>query len=215
MLRAAGFHEAATLSFIERGAALDFAGRASIVAIANPLSEKFAVLRPSLLPGLVDALAYNRRREQRDIRLYESANAVRRGWRTARAWRGLDGRRSAPHWSGSGRPVDVFDLTGVVERLARRWASTCDFMPAERPYLSPAGRAAVHRRRGAGEPSAVGVIGQLLPAIADARGIPRERTVFVFEIDLDALADVANRRDAARDAAAAASVGGARRVDRA
>ena len=36
---------------------------ASLVTIANPLSEKFAALRPSMWPGLLDALIYNRRRD--------------------------------------------------------------------------------------------------------------------------------------------------------
>ena len=41
------------------------------VALANPLSEKFTVLRPSLLPGLVDAVSHNRRHGRRDVRLFE------------------------------------------------------------------------------------------------------------------------------------------------
>ena len=188
MLRAAGFHEAATLSFIERGAALDFTPEPSIVAIANPLSEKFAVLRPSLLPGLVDALAYNRRREQRDIRLYESANCFTRGdgerRRVAAVWTGA---ASAPHWSGSGRAADVFDLAGAVSALGAALGLNVVFDPTERPYLSPAVAGAIRASVPGAEPlREIGVIGQLLPAIADSRGIPANEPVFVFEIDLDA-----------------------------
>lgn len=194
MLRAAGFHEAATLSFIERGAALDFTPEAAIVAIANPLSEKFAVLRPSLLPGLVDALAYNRRREQRDIRLYESANCFTRGdgggerRRVAAVWTGA---ASAPHWSGSGRAADVFDLTGAVAALGATLGLDLVFVPADRPYLSPSVSGVIRADvRGAQPADAlrdIGAIGQLLPAIADARGIPANEPVFLFEIDLDAV----------------------------
>ena len=43
-------------------------------AIANPLSEKFAVLRPSLLPGLIDSCAHNRRRGRKDVRLFETGS---------------------------------------------------------------------------------------------------------------------------------------------
>ena len=209
MLRAAGFHEAATLAFIERGAALDFTPEASIVAIANPLSEKFAVLRPSLLPGLVDALAYNRRREQRDIRLYEAANCFTRGAgegerrRVAAVWTGA---ASAPHWSGSGRAADVFDLSGAVTALGAALGLDAVFVPAERPYLSPAVAGGIQVRRRTADGAAknganakagenaddareIGVIGQLLPAIADTRGIPANEPVFLFEIDLDVVLD--------------------------
>ena len=75
----AGFSEAVTFTFIERVAAEPFAsGPEQLVVIANPLSETFAVLRPSLLPGLVDSLAHNRRREQRDVRLYETGTRFSR-----------------------------------------------------------------------------------------------------------------------------------------
>ncbi len=74
MLTGAGFFEAVTFGFIGETAAAAFAAAGDVAAIANPLSETFAVLRPSALPGLLDALAHNRRREQRDVRLFEVGN---------------------------------------------------------------------------------------------------------------------------------------------
>jgi phenylalanyl-tRNA synthetase beta chain len=56
---------------------------------------------------------------------------------------------------------------------------------------SPAGEGAAN----GGHPDAaqsvreIGVVGQLLPAVADARGIPANEPVFVFEIDLDVVLD--------------------------
>ena len=91
ILTASGCSEAITYSFIEQEAAAPFAtdsGNAKagtdIVTIANPLSEKFAVLRPSLLPGLIDALIRNRRREPQDVRLFEiGKHFSQRGGETA------------------------------------------------------------------------------------------------------------------------------------
>ncbi|RPJ73457.1 MAG: phenylalanine--tRNA ligase subunit beta, partial [Acidobacteria bacterium] len=76
VLTAAGFSEAISFTFIESPAAepflaADAAPHAELVPLAYPLSEKFAVLRPSLLPGLLDGVAHNRRRESRDVRLFE------------------------------------------------------------------------------------------------------------------------------------------------
>jgi phenylalanyl-tRNA synthetase beta chain len=66
------------------------------------------------------------------------------------------------------------------------------FVPAERAYLSPTVAGAIQVRRLAPEDPdesarEIGVIGQLLPAIADARGIPANEPVFLFEVDLDAV----------------------------
>ncbi|MGE3511885.1 MAG: phenylalanine--tRNA ligase subunit beta, partial [Vicinamibacterales bacterium] len=73
-LCAAGLTEAVTFGFIEGAVARQFvadADAAQVVAIANPLTATFDVLRPSLLPGLVDALAHNRRHGRRDVALFE------------------------------------------------------------------------------------------------------------------------------------------------
>ena len=78
------------------------------------------MLRPSLLPGLVDSVSHNRRHGQRDVRLFELGTrfVATRGERRALglAWMGaLD----AEDWSAKPRPVTFFDLKGVVEALGR------------------------------------------------------------------------------------------------
>ena len=93
----AGFAESVTFSFIERQAALSFADEAELVEILNPLSEQFAVLRPSLLSGVIDAVAHNRRRGQDDARLFELGPvfSVSRGERRALGFA----------WTGAARPA--------------------------------------------------------------------------------------------------------------
>src|SRR5205823_11365022 len=73
ILTALGFSEAVTFGFIESSAAAAFPPRngGARVSVANPLSAKFEVLRPSLLPGLIDAVAHNRRHGRRDVALFE------------------------------------------------------------------------------------------------------------------------------------------------
>lgn len=161
------------------------------MAIANPLSEKFAVLRPALLAGLVDSVAYNRRREQRDIRLFETGSrfAVDGGESRALAlaWTGA----GAPeHWSGSGRAVDFFDIKGVVDVLGDGLGLALRYEAVDLPWLAP-GRAA-RVLVDAGETGAVvfGHLGQLAPPVAAARGLPAHDEVYVAELDLDAVAAV-------------------------
>ena len=118
------------------------------VAITNPLSEKFAVMRPSLAPGLLESLTYNRNRQATDVRLFEIGvdllEAARaNGWRwagslTGRARRALerpDGRRRVHRRQGR-------------RRACRRRAWACR-SPSRRPpcpWLTR-GQAAVDSRR--------------------------------------------------------------------
>jgi len=123
-LTSAGFSEAMTFAFIERQAALPFcAPGVEPTAIQNPLSEKFAVLRPSLLPGLVDSCAHNRRRGRKDIQLFEIGSRFTpagEGRAAAFVWMGA---ATPPHWSGASRTVDFFDAKGTVELMCHVFAT--------------------------------------------------------------------------------------------
>jgi phenylalanyl-tRNA synthetase beta chain len=185
VMMAAGFDEAVTFTFIERKAADFFVDDAELAPIANPLSEKFAVLRPSLLPGLLDALSYNRRRGQGNTRLFETGACFTRSTgerrRVGFAW---VGGATDEHWSQPSRPVDFFDAKGVCEEICAAFRIKTAVEPARVPYLVP-GRTA---RLLAGEPRMlVGVVGELDPAIVAARDMPGREEVYVGELDLDAL----------------------------
>ena len=203
VLTASGFSEAVTFVFIEQPAAAAFHREHDLVSLANPQSEKLAVLRPSLLPGVVDALIYNRRHERHDIRLFEIGKcfSLARGEAPSVAM-ACTGAAASDHWSSDGRAVDLFDLKGVVERLCGVLGVVPQFEPLRRQALVP-GRAASVRAAlvrtatpGSQELLEIGSLGQLAPAIAAARGLPSPgEEVYVAEIDLHALAQVAVPRD--------------------
>jgi phenylalanyl-tRNA synthetase beta chain len=179
----AGFAESVTFSFIERPAAASVADEGDFVEILNPLSEQFVVLRPSLVPGLVDAAARNRRRGVEDVRLYELGTVFTRA-RGERRTLGLVwvGAGTPAHWSGSGRQADFFDMKGAVELLAAGLGTSVQLSPVTRPYLVR-GRTAEIRDDGG---ALLGIIGQLVPALAAARDVPAQTDVYVAELDLAA-----------------------------
>ena len=182
VVTACGMSEAMTFAFIEAAAAAPFAA-GGVVAVANPLSEKYAVLRPSLLPGLVDAAAHNRRREHHDVRLFEVGTRFDIAGET-RAVAGVWCGAGAPvHWSGSWRAADFSDVKGVVETVGRTLGVELDFEPARVSYLVEGRTASVSSsgRR-------IGVIGQIAPSLLDARGFPAAEALWGFELDVDALA---------------------------
>jgi phenylalanyl-tRNA synthetase beta chain len=202
VLAGAGCSEAVTFGFIEAGAAEPFLSpvtASEMIAIANPLSAKFDTLRPSLLPGLVDAVAYNRRHGRRDVRLFEIGTRFGRHGETrgvALAWTGAGG---SDHWSGGGREVDFFDVKGVAEQLTATLDVAVAFEPLDVPFLVAGQAAAMRLAGGAGSGPVVGLVGRVAPALADARGLPRQDAVFVAELSLDALARArAQTDDAAR-----------------
>ena len=185
---AMGFSEAISFAFVEAAAAEPFAGGQPLVALANPLSETFAVMRPSVLPGVIDAVSHNRRHGRRDVRVFEIATAFgpsgeRRS--LAAAWTGAAG---GDHWSGGRRDVDAFDIAGAIEHLGAAYGVAFT-LEAEAPAYLVAGRAALVRLADRD----VGVCGLLDPAIAERRGLPRADAsdVYVLELDLDRVAGVA------------------------
>ena len=183
VMTGAGFSEAVTFGFIGEAAAAPFTADGDRVAIRNPLSDNFAVLRPSALPGLIDAVAHNRRREQRDVRLFEVGNrfTASGGERRALAW-AWTGMTGGDHWGGGSREVDFFDMKGVMERVCTALGVEASTQPQREAWLVP-GRAAAVSAGG----RRIGVLGQLAPSVADAHGLGAADIVYVAELDLDAV----------------------------
>jgi phenylalanyl-tRNA synthetase beta chain len=189
ILTAAGLSEAVTFGFIEAKAAEAFAtaGSPPAVALANPLSAKFDTLRPSLIPGLVDAIAHNRRHGRDNVRLFEigtrfTIDGERRT--VAVAW---TGSVEPLHWSAGGRAVDFFDVKGIVELLVHALDVPLRFEAAEEPFLVPGQTAAIVCGGSPAVGLRVGLAGQITSDAADARGLSPKDRVYVAELNLDLL----------------------------
>ena len=181
-LLAMGISEAITFAFIESAAAAPFVADDAPVLLANPLSEKFTTLRPSLLPGLIDAVSHNRRHGRRDVRLFEIGTRFTPRGETRGVAVVWTGAATAEHWSGGGREVDFFDMKGIAEQLLAAMNTTPEFVGASRPYMIE-GRAAELRIAG----QLVGVLGQLSPTVLEPRDIPAADAVYAIELDLNAV----------------------------
>ena len=169
------------------------------VMVANPISPDRTGLRHSLLTGILDGLAQNVRQRER-VALFE-IGPVFLPSQTGDVLPdevhclsiALVGAREPVAWQGADtRPMDFFDLKGILETLWQGLHVTgATFEPAENPTYRP-GRTArimVH-----GQP--VGVMGQLHPLVQEAFGLPCsladnapvEPPVLAAEIDLASLA---------------------------
>jgi phenylalanyl-tRNA synthetase beta chain len=188
-----GFSEAVTFGFTSSQAATPFVSEASAVPIKNPLSEAFVVLRPSLLPGLVESAGHNVRRGRRDVQLFEigSRFTQQQGETQTLAfvWTG-EGRPQ--HWSEREREIDFFDASGLVSTIADAVDAAVDLHPTAVPFLVAGQAAAVAVR--AKEPDTsgvsedhVGIVGRLSPTVAELLGLPAGVAAFVAELALEPL----------------------------
>lgn len=191
-LAAAGFAETIAYAFIDRARAEAYPsllGEAPPLTLANPLSDRYAVMRRSLLPGLVEAARYNLRRGAAAVRLFEVGHVFApAAARHQLAEPGtpvtevetvaavLGGRLGTP-WQRC-LELDFFDLSGVVEHLAAVCGSAVVTRPAVVPRL--VGGASAELVRADDPAQVIGVIGQL---DSDEDTVP----LFVFELALAAL----------------------------
>jgi phenylalanyl-tRNA synthetase beta chain len=190
---ACGLSEAVTYAFV-RPADLEAVGApAATVTLRNPLHEDHSVMRTSLLPGLLRALARAERHGQRDARLFTvGAVFLPRPVRPAdlAEHEGLPDERLAltvlvagdrAAWLHKPEPVDVWDAKGLAEglvsRILRRAVAIRVPSDAERPRaLHPRGAAWIDV-----DNSRIGSFGPLHPDVADAFEIGGAAVI----IDLD------------------------------
>ena len=182
-LAALGAHEVSTWAFVPRAAlaALRTPALAQAITVKNPISADYEVMRTSLAPGLLQTLARNLARGNRDVALFEVGPVVRvaedeelHHQQSTHAAAILCGRQ--PGWLKPGEPLDFFDAKqAVVELLAGLGVDDPVFQPldpthaAAHAYLHP-GVSAVVRERGAARE-----LGVLERSIRRSRGAWRSK----------------------------------------
>ncbi len=115
-----GMNEAVTFSFVAEKAAALFGGVPEALRLVNPISSDLDVMRPSVLPTLVEAAARNADRGFGDVAIFEVgphyAGDTPEGQVEIAA--GVRAGLSQPrHWAGEARPVDVFDAKADAEAV--------------------------------------------------------------------------------------------------
>src|SRR6202158_852399 len=187
-LLALGYNEGISLTFISKDDARRFSTAAEL-DLANPLSDEASVMRTSMVPGMLNMLAYNLNRGSDNVRLFEAGNVFE-----ALGAKALEMKRISIGATGSvddvvrglaagaaARPFSFFDLKGDIESLLTpfsQWALYFD--PHNGDYYHP-GRSA----RAVLDGGTVAQFGQIHPDVAAARKL--RQGVFVAEIYLDRL----------------------------
>ena len=223
-LAAAGLNEAwisslVSLEDINRRGAFE-ADESTTVKVLNALSEDHQVLRQSLLPGLLKAVAYNQDRGQADVWLFESgliyarkpdssADRFTTGTiETPHVAAIISGHQSLSAWSGaadhggknSERPTDFYVLKGILENMLNRLsiplANVTFASDMQTPnWFHPSRSAKVLVKQSArdkAEPALLGWLGEVHPAVAEAYGL--KKPACIFEVNVNSLKQAATLR---------------------
>ena len=124
-----GFHECQTIKLIADAQVADALPLRPLqdgdtIRVALPLSEDHAVLRPSLVPGLVASAERNLRQQASSLRLFEMGRFFRNsGGGKARDLEAeslallISGNRQPENWSRKAERADLYDLKAVIQAL--------------------------------------------------------------------------------------------------
>ena len=185
-----GLHEVVTYRFVPEADAdmLQMAGddpRRDVLRLSNALSEEMAVMRRSMLPGLLRAAARNQRHQRMSGGLFEIGRTYAPAAELADERRFLAALRFGPsehaHWRGEAPPNDVFRGLGVARALCRVAGVRPDASPNQAPYFHP-----VRQARLTAGTEVVGWVGEMHPRVLAAFDVQGPATAIV--LDLDALA---------------------------
>ena len=137
------------------------------VEVLMPLTEDRAVMRQSLLNGVVDAIQYNKARKIDNLALFEIGNVYSKDEENLHLAIALSGVYSHQEWKGSKQISDFFLLKGILESLF----SKLNFEVSYKPYNEIAsfhpGRCAEIIHNG----HRIGVIGEIHPKVQKELGV--------------------------------------------
>lgn len=211
-----GFCEAINYAFLNREWQAHFIDDASaIIDVRNPLSDRYGVLRRSLVPSLVRNLVHNLRNQEKSIQLFEMGTvflgAKENGGAPAPSrlfgklnqdsfadertmLAGVMSGRTAYHaFDVAECAVDFYHAKGIVSEIFAMLGWQIHYPhpsivfdhSAPISFMHPGESATVYFQSG-GQRKALGFIGRLHPTIAAKLDIASD--VFVFEFDVEEIA---------------------------
>ena len=204
-LVARGYFEAVTFSFVAPEVQAYFDPELSPIALKNPISADLAVMRTSLIPGLLKAIAHNASRQQSRVKLFETGLKFMPGEGTEQIPMlaiAVSGLRDLEGWSTDKTAADFFDVKGTVEGLLANLGDRLTFEASVFPGLHDGQSAAILV-----DGKCVGRIGAVHPSVRKVMGIPANTVVaevlqsVVNEVAMPAYDDISKYPETRRDLA--------------
>ena len=171
LMAAMDYQEVVNYSFVDENWERNYQNNEHPIRLLNPIFSQYAVMRTSLIGGLLKNIAHNAKYRQNRVRVFELGRVffddpeVKSGDKTvkginqpmhfaAASW----GLAYPEQWGEKARQVDFFDLKNDLENLLGSQAADLRFVAEEHPALHPGRSAAIFYRD-----EKIGVIGELHP----------------------------------------------------
>lgn len=177
-----GYHEVNTYSFVDSTWQETLFPNDKLLKLLNPISQDMDTMRQSLLPGLLKTIAFNQRRQQHRVQVFETGNRfyyeaenLKQTPQIAGACFGLQKPES---WRSDNQEADFFHIKSHIERL---WQLTqkmpLTFKRTDYPLNQKGQSASIHE----GDRQ-IGMMGKLNTEIERALDI--EGPIYWFTCDL-------------------------------
>lgn len=152
-----------------------------------PMSSDHVATRMSIISGLLLDIAYNVSRNVNNVALYEEGRVFlpkggERPEEQEHLAGAITGQMLANDWHHEDRPVDFFQVKGIIERYLHNLG-----LAGKITYVADQSRSEMHPGRTANimlDGQLIGFLGQVHPSTAKAYKIPE---TYVFELNLEAL----------------------------
>ncbi|MBZ0128480.1 MAG: phenylalanine--tRNA ligase subunit beta [Rhodobacteraceae bacterium] len=180
---ALGYNECVTYSFVDQASAAMFGGGSDATMLANPISSEMSHMRPSLLPGLLQAASRNQARGSADLALFEVGPVFHGGEPEDQEMMltGISVGHTVPRDAhGSRRPVDLYDAKADAEAVLAAIGAPAKLMIRRgcSGWWHP-GRSALVTL---GPKIVLGAFGELHPKVLDALGVKGPVVGFAIHI---------------------------------
>ena len=197
-LQALGFDEAINFSFINSESIDQFEALPALrdseiekdagsVILSNPIIEGAGLMRPTLLPGLLEAIRHNLNHGTRNVRLFETGHVFGAGAQGERPIErdalalALTGGAIQEGTAAAARELDFYDLKGALEAALN--ASSIHGIEFEAASIVHLREGQAARLKRAGE--TIGFAGRLSDALASS--LKFRQPVYLAEIDYGVL----------------------------
>ncbi|NUX01396.1 phenylalanine--tRNA ligase subunit beta [Wolbachia endosymbiont of Madathamugadia hiepei] len=182
LMTSRGFHEVFTWSFMSESTAEKFAYSNKLFIIDNPFNNNFNIMRPSIIPNLLQVIADNIAHGTSDLAVFEIGPVYDSLNQPKYVLSGIRSGNNLPrnHYN-TDRKIDVFDAKADLITALEFFNVNCDNLTierAEKEYYHPGKSGTLSFRS-----KIVGHFGELHPSILDFFGIKQK--VVGFELILE------------------------------
>jgi phenylalanyl-tRNA synthetase beta chain len=183
-----GFREVITYSFISPEWANQVADSSRQVTLQNPLASDMSVMRPSMIPGLLETASRNLARQEPRLRIFESGlnftstsvdkSDIKQRSNLAAL---ICGSANPENWSDKTEEVSFYQIKAELDALARQSGKNLEYVAQqEAEYLHPGQSATVIL-----DGEEIGKIGAVHPQLLQNMDIGV--ATYIFEVDLQPL----------------------------